>query len=77
MDVGVLQAGAPATVTNLTNADSSGGSDNTRRRHQVKCSSTGWRAYFFSSYFGPSIPQYLLIVDYLEGFEETWGTACT
>lgn len=35
MDVGVLQAGDPATVTNLTNTDTRGGSDNTRC-HQVK-----------------------------------------
>lgn len=75
MDVGGLQAGAPATVTNLTNTDTRGGSDNTRRHHQVKSCSPELDGLISSlpppPFFGASIPRYLLVFDYLQRFEET------
>lgn len=86
MDVGVLQAGDPATVTNLTNTDTRGGSDNTRC-HQVKVLQHRTPQPMTREQreldglisppppppleSGPSIPQYLLVFDYSEGFKET------
>lgn len=95
MDVGVLQAGDPATVANLTSTVTRGGSDNTRR-HEVQVLqhralqpvvreqreldgliSAPHPLLLPPLESGPSMPQYLLVVDYPAGFEETRCRAST